>query len=129
MSSFLEPLLRGDSQSYAFVNARTNSIVADELTTAFDSATRRQGLLGRDGLPANAALIMAPSSAIHTFFMRFPIDVAFVARNGRVLKIRRALPPWRMAGALRAFAVIECPAGALDRASVAVGDTILVRRR
>jgi hypothetical protein len=92
--------------------------------TAFDSATRRQGLLGRDSLPANTALIIAPSNSIHTFFMRFAIDVAFVSKNGRVLKIRHALQPWRMAGALGAYAVIELPAGALARAGVEKGDTL-----
>jgi len=58
--------------------------------------------------------------------MRFAIDVAFVSRNGRVLKVRRALPSWRIAAALRAFAVIELPVGALDRADILPGDTLRV---
>jgi uncharacterized membrane protein (UPF0127 family) len=44
--------------------------------------------------------------------MRFPIDVLFVSRTGHVLKARAAVPPWRMAVRLGAFAVIELPAGA-----------------
>jgi uncharacterized protein len=126
MKSFLDPLLRSGVSSFAITNTRNNRTVARTLVTAFDSATRRQGLLRHDSLPADSALIIAPSSAIHTFFMRFAIDVAFVSRNGRVLKLRPALPPWRIAGALRAFAVIELPVGALDRAETHQGDTLRI---
>jgi uncharacterized protein len=126
MKSFLDPLLRSGVSSFAITNTRNNRVVARTLVTAFDSATRRRGLLRHDSLPADSALIIAPSSAIHTFFMRFAIDVAFVSRNGRVLKLRPALPPWRIAGALRAFAVIELPVGALDRAETRQGDTLRI---
>jgi uncharacterized membrane protein (UPF0127 family) len=75
-----------------------------------------------------SALIIAPSNAIHTFFMRFAIDVAFVSRDGRVLKTRAAMPAWRMAASLRAFAVVELPGGALARSDVKPGDQLIVRR-
>jgi len=73
-------------------------------------------------------MIIAPTNAIHTFFMRFQIDVAFVTRDGRVLKIRHALRPWRMAAAWGAFAVIELSAGGLARADTQVGDRLIVTR-
>jgi uncharacterized membrane protein (UPF0127 family) len=72
-------------------------------------------------------MIIAPSNAIHTFFMKFPIDIAFVGRDGRVRKIREALPPWRMSAALRAYAVIELPAGAIQRSGTVAGDTLVIR--
>ena len=56
--------------------------------------------------------------------MRFAIDVAFVSKDGRVLKVRRAVPPRRIAVALRAFAVIELPAGALERSDTKPGDKL-----
>jgi hypothetical protein len=96
------------------------------LLRAFDSASRRRGLLKRDFLPEGSALVIAPTNAIHTFFMRFAIDVAFVARDGRVLTVRRAMPPWRMAGAWGGYAVVELAAGALDRAAVQPGDLLRV---
>lgn len=58
--------------------------------------------------------------------MRFPIDILFVARDGRVLKVRRAVPARRMTGALRAFAVIELAAGRLDACPTSVGDRLAV---
>jgi len=123
-TSFLDPLLRGGGSSCALVNGRNHRVLAHTVMPAFDSASRRRGLLHHDSLPEDSALIIAPSNAIHTFFMRFAIDVAFVSRNGRVLKVRRALRSWRIAAALRAFAVIELPVGALDRADILPGDTL-----
>lgn len=125
MPAFLKPLVDG-SRSHRLVNERNGEVVATELVGAFDSTSRRTGLLKHDSLPDGNALIIAPSNAIHTFFMRFDIDVAFVARDGRILKVRHAMRPWRMAGALRGFAVIELPAGVLARTQTGPGDTLLV---
>jgi len=126
MKSFLDPLLRKSAPPLVLTNSRTNQIVASTLVPAFDSASRRRGLLKHDGLPEGSALVIAPTNAIHTFFMRFAIDVAFVSRDGRVLKVRKAMPAWRMAAAWRAFAVVELPAGALERAGVQRGDVLRV---
>jgi uncharacterized membrane protein (UPF0127 family) len=126
VKSFLSPLLRSSESSFELTNTRNNRIVARTLITAFDSASRRQGLLKHDSLPAGSALIIAPSSAIHTFSMRFAIDVAFVTRDGQVLKVRSAMPPWRIAAAWRAFAVIELPAGVLEHSETRVNDLLRI---
>ena len=126
MTSFLDPILRTDPASFALANDRHGRVVAGTLLTAFDSSSRRRGLLGRDSLPEGIALIIAPSNAIHTFFMRFAIDVAFVSKTGRVLKVRSAIPPWRIAGAWGGFAVVELPAGALARSDTRAGDTLRI---
>jgi uncharacterized protein len=127
MTSFLHPLLRKSSGDCTLVNDRTGVVLADRLIAAFDSATRRRGLLQHGELPEGSAMIIAPSNAIHTFFMTFPIDVAFVGRDGVVRKIRSAVAPWRMSAALRAYAVIELRAGALGRANTLIGDTLVIR--
>ena len=127
MKSFLSPLLRDESTPHVLENARTGAIVADRLLTAFDSASRRQGLLGRDSLPDGNALIIAPSNAVHTFFMRFPIDIAFVRRDGRVLKVKSAVGPRRLSAAFRGFAVVELAAGALARSGTISGDMLICR--
>jgi hypothetical protein len=74
-------------------------------------------------------MVIAPTSAVHTFFMRFPIDVAFVTRDGRVLKTYAALAPWRIAAAFRAHAVVELPAGTLSRCDTIPGDTLIIEER
>lgn len=128
MASFVQPLLRDGNDGQTIANARNGRVVADRLMTAFDSESRRTGLLKHDAMAEGSALIIAPSNAIHTFFMRFAIDVAFVAKDGVVLKIRTAMPAWRMAASLRAFAVVELPAGTLERSDVKPGDRLVVRR-
>jgi uncharacterized membrane protein (UPF0127 family) len=96
---------------------------------AFDSKSRRRGLLGHDSLSEGSAMVIAPCNAVHTFFMRFPIDIMFVARDGRVLKVRRDVRPWRLAAALRGFVAIELPVGAIDRSDTRPGDTLTIVAR
>jgi hypothetical protein len=125
-ASFLNPLLTDPAARCVLRNARHAGIVARTIETAFDSATRNRGLLGRSGLADDHALILAPCSSIHTFFMQFAIDVAFVDRDGVVLRIRKALRPWRLQVAFRAFAVIELAPGRLDRSDTRIGDRLHV---
>ena len=108
------------------MNARTGEVVADAAELAVTSASRRRGLLGRDGLDPGAALIIAPCNSVHTFFMRFAIDVVYVDRAGRVRKIVRALRPWRISAAMFAWAVIELGAGGLDGCDIERGDRLYV---
>jgi uncharacterized membrane protein (UPF0127 family) len=122
---FLEPLLRRH-RSAALRNTRSGRTVASVLETALDSASRNRGLLGRDSLPAGHALIIAPGMLIHTFAMRFNIDILFVARDGRVLKALSSVPARRIAGALGSFAVVELPAEALASSDTRTGDTLEV---
>jgi len=129
MPSFLNALVRSGPAGYELSSERTGACVADQLLTAFDSAARNKGLLGRDSLPEAAAMIIAPCSAIHTLFMRFPIDVAFVARDGRVVKVCASVRPWRIAIAFGAFAAIEMPAGACARSNITRGDLLSIRLR
>jgi uncharacterized protein len=90
---------------------------------------RMRGLIGRRGLPAGEGLLVSPAPAIHTAFMRFPIDALFLDRDLRVLDIVEQLPPWRVAAKSRAHAVLELSAGESARRGVAVGDRLELRDR
>ncbi len=129
MPSFLTPLLRDSARHFTLHNARSGHTVASQLLPAFESAARRKGLLGLDGLAPGSAIIIAPTNAIHTWFMRFPIDVAFVTKEGRVVKVKARLGPWRMAAAWSAYAVVEMAAGGFGASGTAVGDHLLVLPR
>jgi uncharacterized membrane protein (UPF0127 family) len=124
--SFLRPLLQGPSASLVIRNQRNQRELARDLISAFDSNTRRTGLLRHDSFPEGSAMLIAPSNAVHTFFMRFSIDIAFVTREGHVVKTYTALPPWRIAAAFRAYAVVELPAGTLSRSDTNAGDTLAI---
>jgi uncharacterized protein len=76
--------------------------------------TRFKGLMGQRELPAGAALILSPCNEIHTFFMRFPIDVLYLDKDSRVVKVTHNMQPWRTAKLCRrAHQVLELPAGTL----------------
>ncbi len=125
-ASFLAPLVRDTAATPALIRPRDGAVVARRLEAAFDSATRRRGLLGRDTLAADAALVIAPCNAVHTFFMRFAIDVVFVAGDGTVVKIARGVAPFRMTASPSAFATIEFAAGAPGVGDLMPGDVLAV---
>jgi len=126
VSHFLRPLLRRGTVGQSLVNERTGSIVATLVELAADSKSRRRGLLGRSGLAEHHAFVLAPCNAVHTCFMRFPIDVLFVARDGRVLKIVPQVGAWRATASLLAFAAIELAAGTLQRKGLMPGDRLVI---
>jgi len=124
---FLEPLLKGPQmEPCEVVVERLGTPIATSIEAAFDSKTRNRGLLGRDAMPEGTAMIIAPSNAIHTWFMRFPIDIVFARRDGRVVKIRQHVKPWRIAVSWRAFAAIELAAGTADRFKLIPGDRLTI---
>ena len=124
MSHFLKPLFR--NRGCALHVEGTGICLARELEAAFDSTARKKGLLGRDPLPQEAALVIAPTQGVHTFGMRATIDIVAVSRDGRVVKTRAAVPPRRMVFALTAFAFIELASGAIARAGVRPGDRLML---
>jgi uncharacterized membrane protein (UPF0127 family) len=129
MPHFLVPLLRRPSGGYGLQVRGRDELIATRVETAFDSAARRRGLLGRDGLEAGCALIIAPCSSVHTAFMRFALDLAFVARDGTVMKVAAGVAPWRVRLTFRAFAVVEMASGSALSQRVRAGDVLeLVER-
>ena len=122
---FLQPLGKSGVVPQVLVNTRTGLILATDLELAADSRTRTKGLLGRASLAQDTVMILAPCNGIHTFFMRFAIDVVFTDRQVRVLKVVRGLKPWRIGFSLRAFSALEFAAGGHDDTVVAKGDQLV----
>lgn len=110
----------------ALVNDRTRQIVASQLELAVTRKTRKQGLLGRTSLDEDAAMLISPCMAVHTVGMGFPIDVAFVNRQGEAVHLVHRLQPWRIAGSVRAHAVVEMAAGRIEACGIEIGDKLLV---
>jgi len=100
---------------------RSGDVLAS-MEVADTRAARRRGLLGRDGI--EGALLIEPARSVHSFGMRFPIDVAFCDRELRVLRTV-TLPRNRMTRVvLRSHAVIEAEAGSFARWSLVPGDQL-----
>lgn len=108
----------------ALINERTQRLVATYVEVAETRHARRKGLLGRQVMPADAALVITPCISVHTAFMRFPIDVVFVDRDGRAVQMIHNMQPWRMAASLKAHAVIEMAAGRTKDCGIQLGDRL-----
>ena len=98
--------------------------LADRIEVANSSRSRSKGLLGRDGLAAGEGLWIIPCESVHTFGMRFSIDLVYLDRQLRVRKARRQVRPWRLSACFTAHSVIELAAGTLDGKNVQRGDLI-----
>jgi len=85
-------------------------------------------LLGRSGLESDEGMLIDPAGSVHMFFMRFPIDVVFLARDRTVVGVKHRLAPWRVAGARRAVASLELPAGRAVEAGVKMGDVLVFEK-
>ena len=125
--TFLGPLIGKGAGQCELVYAERGSVLATHVEPAFDSKTRKKGLLGRESVPEDYALIIAPCSAVHTFSMRVPLDLLFVSKNGTITKTCRGVKPWRMAGSMRAYAVIEAAEGFIDRHEIVPGEIVALR--
>jgi len=109
-------------------NVTRNTIVADRADIANTSATRRTGLLKRSGLEPGEGLWIVPSEGVHTFGMNFPIDVLFLSKARKVLKIRPEMPRRRIALSILAHSVLELPPGMAAHTLTAVGDELELDR-
>jgi uncharacterized protein len=106
------------------VTRRDGVVVCEECLVAATPFARMRGLLGRRSLPSGSGILLRPAASVHTFFMRFAIDVVFLDDELRVVGISPNLRPWRAAGKRGARAVLELPSGECARRDLRVGDLI-----
>lgn len=106
------------------MNQNQATVVARSVRVAGTFWRRLKGLMGTDSFPAGQALIIKPCTGVHTFGMKYAIDVLFVDARHRVVKIVAAMGPNQVAVASGASYVVELEAGAVQRSGTAVGDSI-----
>lgn len=94
-------------------NATRGLVLGFQVSGAETFRLRLLGLMFRAGLPQGEGLLIRPCRAVHTHFMRFPIDVLFLDRESRVVHLIPAMAPWKLSPTIKdADAVLELPAGA-----------------
>jgi uncharacterized membrane protein (UPF0127 family) len=97
---------------------------------ALNPWTRFVGLLARNNLRPGEGLHITPCSSIHTCFMRFPIDLLYLNREGVAVKSVPALKPFRFSGGDRgAHSVLELPAGTVAQTGSEAGDRVTLTER
>ena len=106
-------------------NRNRERLLTSEGQTALNSWSRVRGLLGRPPLHFGQGLLMTPCNWIHTLGMGFPIDVLYLDREGRVLRMAPDMRPNRIGPLVwRASRVVELPAGAIEHTGTRAGDRL-----
>lgn len=108
-------------------NLTKTTELASAVRLAQNPWSRMVGLLGRKGLADGEGLLLRPCSSIHTLFMRFPIDVVYLDKDGNVLKVVPSLRPFRFSASLRrTHYTLELPVGTIDSTNTAPGDRVAI---
>src|SRR5580698_8283376 len=107
-------------------NATRATVIGSRIAVADTCFTRLFGLLGRKGLDADTGLWIRPSSGVHTFGMRFSIDVVALDSTLRVCAMWPKLRPWRISGvSWRSHSILELPSGSIQRGNIQPGDQMV----
>jgi hypothetical protein len=105
-------------------NQTRNTVLADAADVADTSEKRRTGLLKHDRLDPGQGLWIVPCESVHSFFMKFAIDLVYLDRNRKVRKVRHRMVPWRLSACLTAHSILELPAGAVAASGTEKGDQL-----
>ena len=105
-------------------NQSRGTLLGDAVELADSSAKRRAGLLQHERLEPGEGLWIVPCESVHTFFMRFPIDLVYLDRRHRVRKVRSAVGAWRLSVCFSAHSVLELAAGSICSAETQKGDML-----
>ena len=113
--------LRANNGIEMLLRNSEGTIVCARCVVASRPLRRMRGLLGRRDLPAGGGVLLSPAGSVHTFFMRFPIDVVFLDEELAVVGIAPEVSPWRTRSRRGARHVLELAAGEAERTGLAVG--------
>lgn len=120
----MSALLSGSPRFGRVLDQERGEIVCERCLLAETPPARLKGLLGRRELSREEGLLLRPAGAIHTWFMRFPIDAVFLDRDLVVIGVVPRLRPWRVAARRGARGVLELAAGECERRGIAPGQRL-----
>ena len=113
--------------TFRLINETRGCELGDRIEVVRSFVGRGRGLMFRRSLEPGAGMVIDPCSSIHTMGMRFPIDVLYMDREQRVVRVDQAMPPWRI-GPLRpgpgSRYVVELPAGVIQASGTRPGDRL-----
>jgi len=110
------------------INLTKNKILAEDISLSSSFFKRLKGLLGCRSIAKNQAMILRPANSVHSFFMRFPIDVLFVDRKNLVVKAVSNMQPFKATGIyFKSSFVIELYAGILQETQTTEGDYLQIQ--
>jgi|TARA_B100000315_G_C14490441_1_gene547328 hypothetical protein len=110
--------------SYRIINTTKSTTLSKKVEVADSFFTRLKGLMFRERMPWDEALIFYNSPSIHTFFMKFPIDIVFLDGDMRVIRIARNFEPWGVISCFKSYLTIELPPSKTAEEGLEVGDIL-----
>lgn len=105
-------------------NLTRQTELANRAEVADTAQARNKGLLGRTGLLQGEGLWIVPCQSVHTFFMKFPIDLIYIDRHKKVKKVRNNVGSWRISLCLSASSILELPVGVISATQTVPGDQL-----
>ena len=109
-------------------NQTRNTVLGEAVEIADTSEKRRVGLLKHARLEPGSGLWIVPCESVHTFFMKFPIDLVYLDKQRKVRKVRHAVPAWRLSACLSAHSILELPAGTAEESGTLPGDELTFQK-
>ncbi len=107
------------------INLTQTQVLAHRVYCAETFWKRLKGLLGKKELPAGEALVIVPCRSVHTFFMRFPIDVLFLDQQQRIVSLHPNLKPFKVTPVIsKAKCAVELPAHRTQETGCRLGDIL-----
>lgn len=107
-------------------NRERETVLGETIEVARTASQKVKGLLGRECLEDGQGLLFRGAGSLHTLFMRFPIDIVYADKHGKVVKLVRAVGPFKLVAApLRCYYALELPAGAIDASGTRTGDHLV----
>jgi hypothetical protein len=107
-------------------NQTRGTVLGEAIDVADTSEKRRVGLLKHERLEPGTGLWIKPCESVHTFFMKFPIDLVYIDKKQKVRKVRHAVPAWRLSACLTAHSILELPAGTAEKTGTQAGDMLSI---
>ena len=109
------------------IHKKTQTVLVDSVIKAENILNRIKGLMGTQDMPLKEALWISPCANIHTFFMKFPIDVIFVDRKLKITSLSHSVPSSRFVfGGWKSHSVFEMKANQIRNYQIKKGDELYV---
>jgi hypothetical protein len=106
-------------------NRTRQTTLADRAAAARTFGQRLRGLMRKPPLPPGGGLVLFGDNSIHTFFMRFPIDVLYLDEERRFIRLHESMMPWKAGPIVRGCrCIVELPPGTIHHTRTSVGDLI-----
>jgi len=109
---------------YRLRNITRGTILGDAIDIADTSEKRTTGLLKHKELRAGEGLWIVPCEGVHTFFMKFALDLVYIDKKHIVRKAVANVVPWRLSMCLPAHSIVELPAGTIEPSATRKGDQL-----